>query len=444
MNVNGNFKDNLMGKKKVIFIGCLIFAVALIAAILHMVSGGGKDSAKNILYADKVSVITGNGSGTVNRFAGVVEAQDTLKISLSEGQKVKEIFVEKGQEVEPGTKLFEYDTEELAMTLEQGNLELEKIGNSISNLNSQIAALTTEKKNASAGEQLSYTTQIQELQTNVKQEEYNYKVKELEVNRMKKNLESSVVTSTISGIVQEINEEQGYDDVTGEKKPFMSILSTGKYRIKGKISEQNIGNLSPGMEVTIRSRVDETQIWKGTVDSIDTEKPESGSQNSYYSGSDSSQQATKYPFYVTLEKSEGLMLGQHVYVEPGTGSETDSGMWLMSSYIVDADSDAPYVWVAGKNDRLEKREIKLGEKNEDMDTWEVLDGLKNTDYIVWPSEDCKKGAAVVKNTAVNNESGISEDELNGTAGTEPEDGTEAEPEDGTSENLQKDGGMEDE
>ena len=92
MNVNGNFKDNLMGKKKVIFIICLIFAVALIAAILHMVSGGGKDSAKNIYYADKVSVITGNGSGTVNRFAGVVEAQDTLKISLSEGQKVKEIF----------------------------------------------------------------------------------------------------------------------------------------------------------------------------------------------------------------------------------------------------------------------------------------------------------------------------------------------------------------
>ena len=34
MNVNGNFKDNLMGKKKVIFIGCLIFAVALIAAVL--------------------------------------------------------------------------------------------------------------------------------------------------------------------------------------------------------------------------------------------------------------------------------------------------------------------------------------------------------------------------------------------------------------------------
>ena len=87
MNVNGNFKENLKGKKKVIFIVCFILAVALIAAILHMVSGGGKDSAKNILYADKVSVITGNGSGTVNRFAGVVEAQDTLKSHFQKDRK---------------------------------------------------------------------------------------------------------------------------------------------------------------------------------------------------------------------------------------------------------------------------------------------------------------------------------------------------------------------
>ena len=56
--------------------------------------------------------------------------------------------MEKGQEVKPGTKLYEFDTEELAMTLEQRNLELDKINNSISNLNNQIATLTAEKKNA--------------------------------------------------------------------------------------------------------------------------------------------------------------------------------------------------------------------------------------------------------------------------------------------------------
>ena len=394
-----NFKENLKGKKKVIFIICLICAVALVAIILRVVSGGGKDSAKNVLYADKVSVITGNGSGTVNRFAGVVEAQDTLKISLSEDQKVKEIVVEKGQEVEPGTKLFEYDTEELAMTLEQGTLELEKINNNISNLNAQIAALTTEKKSAPASEQLSYTTQIQELQTEVKQEEYNYKVKELEVNRTKKSLESSTVTSTIAGIIQEINPDPGYDDYSGEKQAFMSILSTGKYRIKGKISEQNIGELQPGMDVTVRARNNQEEIWKGSVDEIDTEKPESSSQNGMYSDSDSSAQATKYPFYVTLETSDGLMLGQHVYIEPGTGVNTD-GLYLMTSYIVDADGKEPYVWLANEKGRLEKRKVTLGTYNEEQDTWEITDGLQETDYIVWPDEECREGAEVQKNETV--------------------------------------------
>ena len=45
----------------------------------------------------------------------------------------------------------------------------------------------------------------------------------------------------------------------------MSILSTGKYRIKGKISEQNIGELQPGMDVTVRARNNQEEIWKGSV-----------------------------------------------------------------------------------------------------------------------------------------------------------------------------------
>ena len=387
-------------QKKGMLIGGGIFLVAVIALILvkNLTGGSGADG-ENVLYADSVGMITGTGLGTQNRFTGVVEAQDTLKLTLADNQKVKQIFVEKGQEVEPGTKLFEYDTEELAMTLEQGNLELEKIGNSISNLNSQIAALTTEKKNAPAGEQLSYTTQIQELQTNVKQEEYNYKVKELEVNRTKKSLESSTVTSTIAGIIQEINPDPGYDDYSGEKQAFMSILSTGKYRIKGKISEQNIGELQPGMDVTVRARNNQEEIWKGSVDVIDTEKPESSSQSEMYSGSDSSARATKYPFYVTLETSDGLMLGQHVYIEPGTGVNTE-GLHLMTAYIVDADGKKPYVWVANKKDRLEKRNVKLGAYDEEQDTWEITEGLKETDYIVWPDGECKEGAAVQKNENV--------------------------------------------
>ena len=91
------------------------------------------------------------------------------------------------------------------------------------------------------------------------------------MNRTKKSLESSTVTSTIAGIIQEINPDPGYDNYSGEKQAFMSILSTGKYRIKGKINEQNIGELQPGMDVTVRARNNQEEIWKGSVDVIDTE-----------------------------------------------------------------------------------------------------------------------------------------------------------------------------
>ena len=43
-----------------------------------------------------------------------------------------------------------------------------------------------------------------------------------------------------------------------KEKRFMSIFFQKENPYQGNISEQNIGNLSPGMEVTIRSRVDET------------------------------------------------------------------------------------------------------------------------------------------------------------------------------------------
>lgn len=326
-----------------------------------------------------------------------MESQSTLNIQLESNQTVKEIYVSKGDTVKVGTPLFQYDTEDLSMKVEQANLELEGISNSMDTQKANIAQLEKEKKSAPASEQLSYTTQIQQATLELKQKEYDYKVKQLEIEKLQKSLDSALVHSTIDGVVQEINEAPGYDNYTGEQKPFMSILAVGKYRVKGSISEQNMGNLSVGQRVIVHSRVDETITWKGTVDTIDTEKPISDN-NGYTSSSDGGNQASKYPFYVVLDSSDGLMLGQHVYVEPDYGFSTEQkeGMWLMSSYIQDIDS-SPYVWAADSDDRLEKRSVTLGKHDEENDTYEILDGLKGTDYIVWPSEDCKPGVPVMKN-----------------------------------------------
>ncbi len=77
--------------------------------------------------------------------------------------------------------------------------------------------------------------------------------------------------------------------------------------------------------------------------------------------SDDQTSSSTYPFYVNLDSSDGLMLGQHVYIEADEGQDEEkSGIWLNDYFIVDADTDNPYVWVSGDNNKLEKRSVVLG------------------------------------------------------------------------------------
>ena len=91
----------------------------------------------------------------------------------------------------------------------------------------------------------------------------------------------------------------------------------------------------------VRSRVDDS-TWTGKVTKIDLEHPDNGSSNDYYGNSGTT--ATKYPFYISLDSTDGLMLGQHVYVEADYGQgDVKEGLWLDEYYIMQED-DGAYVW----------------------------------------------------------------------------------------------------
>ncbi|MFR3882713.1 MAG: hypothetical protein ACLTX6_10760 [Lachnospiraceae bacterium] len=59
--------------------------------------------------------------------------------------------------------------------------------------------------------------------------------------------------------------------------------------------------------------------------SVDRESTNSQSSSNAWgmmdASGDSQTSSTTYPFYVELQSSEGLMLGQHVYIEPDEGQE---------------------------------------------------------------------------------------------------------------------------
>ena len=197
------------------------------------------------------------------------------------------------------------------------------------------------------------------------------------------------MTATIAGVVKTINESG--TDAYGNQAAFMSIEQTGAYRVKGKLDEQSIGIITQGQQVLIRSRVDETKIWKGTVSSIETSPDSDSNTMNYYGGSQES--SSKYPFFISLESSDGLMLGQHVYIEPDFGQVVHTqGVWLDSSYICYDDNGNAYVWASVKN-KLKKITVETGEVNEETYQTEITSGITKEDYIAWPEDSFKEGMA---------------------------------------------------
>lgn len=370
------------------------YVIPLIAAMtLGLFAGCGNDLPA--VYVQSVADIVGYGSlGQTTVCGGVVVAGNEVDVRKDENRTVAELRVQVGQTVAEGDVLFVYDTEEIRLSLDKAALEIEQLKNSVSDLQSQIARLETEKASAPSSEQLSYTVQIQSLQADKRETEYNITVKERELEAMKAVDTSGEVRATVAGKIKTINENGGYDNYTGQELPFMTVVEEGAYRVKGRIDELNRDSFRVGMQVLLRSRADETQTWSGVIETVDTNPEESNNSGIYYTydtaGSDMS--ASNYPFYVVLDDVTGLVLGQHVYIEPADSAQRD-GLWLDASFVVEEDG-THYVWAADGNDELEKRAVTVGEFDEEFYRYEIVSGLAFEDRIAFPEESLRAGAPV--------------------------------------------------
>lgn len=95
---------------------------------------------------NQISDLTGQTSGVSNRYAGVVEPQETVSVELESGRTVKEVQVKTGDQVKKGQLLFEYDLSSIQESLEEAQLDLDRLKNEASSLNERIATLEKERK----------------------------------------------------------------------------------------------------------------------------------------------------------------------------------------------------------------------------------------------------------------------------------------------------------
>jgi len=361
------------------------------AALLVSITGCGSDAAVYVQSVENLAGLGGIAPG--DRFAGLVVSENTAQIEKDAERSIEEVLVKEGDDVKEGQALFSYDTEEIQLNLDKQRLELEQLLGTIEQTKGQITNLENQSKWMSGTEKLQYSVQIQSLYVDLKEAELNVKTKESEVRHSEEILENATVVSPVTGRVQSIN-ENGTDN-QGNPLPYITVQQSGSYRVKGMLGELQRGGIVEGSRIRVLSRTDNSVSWSGTVSLVDYENPSQGDPNSMYYGSSSDEMtaASRYPFYVDLDSTDGLILGQHVYLELEVEEGTFTGPAVDMSFVCyEEDGVTAYVWAENRG-KLEKRTVTVGEMNPMNGTVEILQGLTNEDYIAFPDPAvCVEGA----------------------------------------------------
>lgn len=366
--------------------------LALGLALVLGLSGCGSD---NPVPVERVDTLTAAATAA-DRFAGVVVSDNSVKVAKETDKTIKELLVQVGDQVKRGEKLFSYDTDELQLNLDKQELDLDRLEAEIDDLEDQIDDVEKEIKSASGDAKTQLNIQLRQLEMELTQSTYDKSTLKTEIDYTKKMLKNVTVKSPIAGTIRSIDEENAEE--------YIVIQEVGAYRIKGLLNEMNMSmGIMEGAAVQIISRLDPTRVWTGVVELVDYENAEQNSYDSMYYGvaSDSMTSTSSYPFYVELDSTDGLLLGQHVYIQLASVAMDPSVVYIPENYLMDLFYDSETgqttaaVWAVSTEGKLEKRTIILGGYDSTTGSYEVLDGLDFTDYVADPSNpDCKEGAPI--------------------------------------------------
>ena len=378
--------------------------IALGAALLIGLSGCGKQTQINVEQAGMLTTA----ATSSDKFAGVVVSDNAVEITRDSDKQISELYVSVGDTVRVNEKLFEYDTDTLSLTIDKQQLELDKLTQQIKDLDTQVKNLEKQikeldnkiKKEKDKKVKAEYESQRSTLDLQLRtvkadQTEATLKKSTLqaEITYNKNMLKNAVVRSPIKGTVRAINENGS---------PYITIQQAGAFQVKGTLNELSLNaGIMEGVAVTILSRVDPTQFWTGVVTLVDYNAGSSG-EDDYGYGYDGMSTSTSYPFYITLDNTDGLLLGQHVYIQISAAAISDDLLRIPEGYVMDIVMDEETwittgsVWTVNmESGKLAKATVILGEYDSTYGTYVILDGITAESYLADPADPgVREGASV--------------------------------------------------
>ena len=366
--------------------------IALGAAVLLMLTGCGEKPQVNVEQASMLTTAVTSS----DKFAGMVVSENVIEIDRDTEQKLDELYVAVGDVVRINEKLFEYDTDTLSLTIDKQQLEIDKLTQQVKDLTTQKTNLEKQIKNEKdKNTKATLELTLRSVTADLTQANYDKKSLQAEINYNKDMLKDAVVRSPIKGVVRSINENGS---------PYITIQQDGAFQIKGTLNELSLNaGIMEGVGVTILSRTDPTAFWTGTVTLVDYSTTSENETDNMFGGYvDPMATSTSYPFYITLDSTEGLLLGQHVYIQISAAGIGDELLRIPEGYILDITTDEETFLTTGsvwgvdmQTMTLTRLPVTLGEYDPTYGTYVILDGITPESFLADPADaGVKEGAAV--------------------------------------------------
>ena len=203
-----------------------------------------------------------------------------------------------------------------------------------------------------------------------------------EYNLMLREFSDGSIRATLDGVVVGLLTEE---EARQNKLPMLKVSGGGGFYVRGSVSELEKDKLKPGQEVSVNDW-NTGMMYTGTVESIG----DFPIQDEGWNGM-GNPNASYYPFRVFIDGTADLQEGSYVSVTY-SAAEAESGIYLENPFLRTDDGE-PYVYVRGKNGRLEKRTVTTGKSLWGSYT-EIRSGLTADDYVAFPyGKTVKPGAA---------------------------------------------------
>jgi HlyD family secretion protein len=322
-----------------------------------------KDDSKAVRasYINKwTEVGKGNLTETLHA-SGVVTPEEEHYVYYNDNPgEFKSFLVKEGDQVDRGTPLYEYSSDNIDQDRAEINAEKKQLVREAALIEEQIQQLTyLQSVSASAsdsstpvfgsGSTSSSSSSNDLVQVSIEKEIYDKQLEKSRIMSEIKQYEDTLssfnnsdqlgINSDVNGIVKKINYEL--------KNPIVTIISDTP-KVEGAFTERDLKSVKEGMEVYVKSDLIKGKV-EGTLTKI----------ASYPETDPSVKKESHFPFQVELTKvNESIIKGTHVDVTVITNKVLNAA--TVPEKSVEKSKKNSYLYVVNKAGKIEKRTIKKG------------------------------------------------------------------------------------